>query len=399
MKHVMFVDDEIQVLESLRDALRPHRREWRMAFAEDGPTALAEMERQPYDVVVSDMRMPGMDGAALLGHVHRRHPDTVRIVLSGYAEAEAVARAATVAHRFLAKPCDVGELTHVVARSCALNELTRGEELRRAATGAAKLPAAPLLYARLTALLADRSSTAHDVADVVGQDVAMVAKVLQLANSAFFGRSRQVTRVDEAVVYLGLDTVRTLVLTAGAFDALQSTRPIPHFRIEDVQAHGLHVGHVVNQMLKGHPEREAGVAGALLHDLGLLVLAAREPEHLGAVLETAARERRPAVEVETEAGGGAHPALGAHLLSLWGLAHDVIEPVAFHHDPRASAGRAFGAVAAVHIADALVGELEAAAGPAAAIPPPPLDVGFAEEIGVAGRLDEWRALAAAAAIV
>ena len=132
MIRVLFVDDETHVLESLRDALRPWRRELTMAFAADGPTALEEVAREPYDAVVSDMRMPGMDGAELLREVQRVQPATVRIVLSGYAEIESVARAATVAHRFLSKPCDVDELVSVIGRSCAHQRARRaGRAARR----------------------------------------------------------------------------------------------------------------------------------------------------------------------------------------------------------------------------------------------------------------------------
>ena len=116
MRRVLFVDDETQVLDSLRDALRPRRHEWEMSFAASGDDALDRLEREVYDVIVSDMRMHGMDGATLLGLVERSQPGAVRIVLSGSAERDVVARAAAVAHRFLAKPCDVDELARLVER-------------------------------------------------------------------------------------------------------------------------------------------------------------------------------------------------------------------------------------------------------------------------------------------
>jgi DNA-binding NtrC family response regulator len=184
MRRVMFVDDEPQLLESLRDALRPWRHQWNMTFAPNGAAALEALECEPFDVVISDMRMPGMDGAALLAEVQRLQPTSVRIVLSGWAEKESVARAANVAHRFLSKPCDIDEIVRVVQRSCGVNALVEHEDLRRAAAGTGRLPSVPRLYSELTALMNDPDATLAEAERLVEQDAAMAAKVLQIANSA-----------------------------------------------------------------------------------------------------------------------------------------------------------------------------------------------------------------------
>ncbi len=109
-KCVLFVDDEVDLLDALRDALRRYRRVWRMRFVTGGAAALAALEAEPTDVIVSDIQMPGMDGAELLALVQKRYPATIRIVLSGSANAGIITRAATVAHRILAKPCDIDDL-------------------------------------------------------------------------------------------------------------------------------------------------------------------------------------------------------------------------------------------------------------------------------------------------
>ena len=389
MRRVLFVDDEPHVLESLRDALRPRRREWSMRFETSGAAALEALEEAPYDVVVSDMRMPGMDGAELLGLVHRRHPNTVRVVLSGYAELEIVARAAAVAHRFLAKPCDLQELVRVIERSCALVELTDREALRRVATSATRLPCVPETYARLQALLEDGDSSIRDAAAIVKQDVAMAAKVLQLANSAFFGRSRAVPSIVEAVSFLGLSTLKALTLTAGALEAFRPERPIEHFSLDEVQRHGTLVARLARRLLPDGAGQDASFTAALLHDVGLVVLAAEEPGFLGDILATAHRDRRPVSDVELETRGITHGEVGAHLLDLWGLPHEIVEAVAYHHRPEAIHEPMLDPVAAVHVADALVGErLEGPDGTTL------LDCDYLERLGVADRLPHWRELAA-----
>ena len=110
-KRILFVDDEENILQGLRRLLRPLRKEWEMRFASDGHTALKMLEESPCDVLVSDMRMPGMNGVRLLEEVRARYPDTIRIVLSGQADRETTLAAVGPAHQYLNKPCDAeGEI-------------------------------------------------------------------------------------------------------------------------------------------------------------------------------------------------------------------------------------------------------------------------------------------------
>jgi len=385
MMRVLFVDDETHVLESLRDALRPWRRELTMTFAADGPSALEELAREPYDAVVSDMRMPGMDGAELLREVQRLQPATVRIVLSGYAEIESVARAATVAHRFLSKPCDVDELVNVIRRSCDINALVEQDELRDAASGAGRLPSVPRLYSQLTTLMSDPDASVGDAARLVEQDIGMTAKVLQLANSAFFGRTREISDIDEAIAYLGLNTLKALALSADAMEAFQPTRTIAGFSIERLQAHTGLTARIARRLVEAGCDGESAVAAALIHDVGILVLASRAPEYLASVLGRAESEDRPLFEVEQEERGFTHADVGAHLLGLWGLPPAIVEAVAYHHRPAAAHGPTMDAITAVHVASVLADERVLK-----------LDMDHLERMGVSDQeIARWRAIAVA----
>lgn len=385
MIRVLFVDDESHVLESLRDALRPWRRELTMAFAADGPAALEAVAREPYDAVVSDMRMPGMDGAELLREVQRVQPATVRIVLSGYAETESVARAATVAHRFLSKPCDVDELVNVIRRSCDINALVEQDELRDAASGTGRLPSVPRLYSELTTLMRDPDASIGDASRLVEQDAAMTAKVLQLANSAFFGRARQVSDLSDAIAYLGLNTLKALALSADAMEAFLPTRPIPGFSIERLQAHTGLTARIARRLVQAGCDGDSAIAAALVHDVGILVLASRAPDYLAHVLERAENEDRALFEVEQEERGFTHADVGAHLLGLWGLPPAIVEAVAYHHRPAAAHGPTMDAITAVHVASVLADERVLK-----------LDLDHLERMGVSDQtIAQWREIAAA----
>jgi DNA-binding NtrC family response regulator len=115
---ILFVDDEPHMLSALRRMLMPQRARWAMTFVEGGMRALEALERESFDVLISDMRMPGMDGAALLSEVQRLYPRTYRMVLSGYAEAAATTKVMQVAQRFLNKPCDPSDLIAAIEQGC-----------------------------------------------------------------------------------------------------------------------------------------------------------------------------------------------------------------------------------------------------------------------------------------
>jgi HD-like signal output (HDOD) protein/ActR/RegA family two-component response regulator len=393
MRHVVFVDDDLDLLDGLRDALRPRRREWRMTFVAGGEAALGVLEREPVDIVVSDLRMPGMDGATLLAKVARIQPDAVRIVLSGHADPETIGRVAAVAHRILVKPSPIDVVARVIERSCVLLDVTGEVQLIRAAAGACVLPSPSTTYIELAEMLARTETTTEQVAAVLEHDIAMAAKVLQLANSAYFGPREAVSSLRDAVALLGHDTLRALVVSVEAFAKFDVQASIPGFSLETVEHRSLQVGRLAHKLSEGNPEADDAFAAGLLLDVGLLVLAAQEPDYLAADLLAAEREGRPVHEVELDRHGITHAEVGAHLLALWGLPHTIVEAVAHHHRPLRSPAPCFDAIATVHIADALVADMEP--GPAEhATGLSRIDRDYLDRIGVAGRIAEWQRLAA-----
>ena len=128
-ERILFVDDEPQILRGLARMLRPMRHEWDIDYAENGRDALAKLEAEHFDVIVSDMRMPGMSGAEMLAQVAVDHPSTVRIILSGQAAEDELMQAVNAAHQYLAKPCDPDALKAAIGRATALRDLLREDSL------------------------------------------------------------------------------------------------------------------------------------------------------------------------------------------------------------------------------------------------------------------------------
>ena len=387
-KRVLFVDDDEYLLDGLRDALRPQRRRWDMTFVPGAAEAIEVLQGEPQNVVVSDLRMPGVDGAALLARVREIDPTAVRIVLSGQADLEMLARAAGVAHRLLAKPCEVDDLVEMIDRSCALQELITRVEFKRRAGGSSALPSVPRLYVRLTNLLSSGEATAADAAGIVEEDMAVAAKVLQLANSAYFGRRQPVSKLRDAVAYLGLDALRALALSAAVFQEFSVDPPIPRFDLEALQLHCSRVGHLARAIAAEQDQPMDVFAAGLLHDVGLLVLATEDRDALADILARAEQEQRPIHEIERELRFCSHAEVGAHLLALWGLPYTVTDAVAKHHEPPPP-GASFDPVSVIYIANALISEAESWPG----ADRPGIDAVYVEGTGLGSHLPRWRELA------
>jgi CheY-like chemotaxis protein len=217
-KRVLFVDDEENLREGLRRMSYLLRGEWEMAFAESGAQALALLSKAPFDVIVSDMRMPGMDGARLLDEVRQRYPQMVRLILSGHSDREMILRAVGPSHQYLAKPCDIETLLATLTRAYALRELLMNEDLRRIITAMQTLPSRPAVYAAVVEAVQSPSVSLEKIGELIQRDIGMTAKILQLVNSAFFGLQRPMSSPVQAVRLLGLETVQALILSGQIFE-------------------------------------------------------------------------------------------------------------------------------------------------------------------------------------
>ncbi|NNJ62382.1 MAG: HDOD domain-containing protein [Dactylosporangium sp.] len=301
-----------------------------MTFATHPSTALEMLATDPADVVVSDMRMPDMDGAGLLQEVRTRWPDTVRIILSGYADEGAALRSVPVAHQFLAKPCDPATLMATIRDACELQDRLSRPELRRLVGGLGALPSAPQSFAAITEALAQPEVHLRQVASIIEQDPSCAAKLLQIVNSSFFGLARQVTRVDEAVAYLGVTRVRDVVLAAEVADMFHCSTPELAGIAQEVNERSGIVAAKARELVKPRHAHDAFMAG-ILHDIGRLALATVLPDQYGAI----AREQCTGddlVLLEQELLGASHADVGAYLLRLWGLPFTLVDAVARHHD-------------------------------------------------------------------
>jgi len=391
-KRVLFVDDEQNILDGIRRTLHGMRTEWQMAFSVSGEEALRKLEESEFDVIVTDMRMPGMSGSELLTEVLQRYPSMVRIVLSGTVEHDLVLRSATTAHQYLVKPCDAATLRATLDTALRIREILISPKLRSLVSRVTSLPSLPSVHAKLVESLENPEISSREMGEIIAQDVGMTAKLLQLANSAFFGLYRYVASPSEAAIYLGLETIRALTLSTGVFSVFQQGGVAEPF-IGELQRHSMKVGMVASIIAKREnlPKKicDSSLIGGLLHDVGKLVLAAHCPKEYDEVLADARKEGVACHERERQVFGATHAEIGAYLLWLWGLPDEMCKAVAFHHRLADCSETSLTAAAVIHVTDVLEHEVEGAPELACRAD---IDMNYLNKTALVDHVPEWRRL-------
>jgi putative nucleotidyltransferase with HDIG domain len=349
MIRVLFVDDEINVLQGMRRSMQDMQKEWSMEFASSGAAALDSLAKTPADVILSDMRMPGMDGWQLLSEVKKRHPQMLRLVLSGPTDPSCIMRSIGAAHEILPKPCDSAALKAVISRANMLKQLLGSERLAKLLARLGVLPRPPKVFNDMLTYLQLPLPSVPDAARIMSDDAPLTANVVKLANSAFFGSRQPIITAARAAAYLGPDILGALVLGLGVFKS-GAPSGIQGFSLERLWRHSLETAiaaRTVARSEKLSPAQadEAFVAG-MLHDVGKVVFAARPA---AATNDPISAGTHATAQMEAH-----HAEVGACLLASWGFPNSIVEAVAFHHTPGQAVCSGLCLTKLVHIADRLV---------------------------------------------
>ena len=369
---ILLVDDDPHILRSIPRLLDCERDGWSCATAGSTAEALAVLEHQATDVIISDVILGGADGISLLQQVGTRFPRVSRIILTGQPNAESVMRSIGTMHQYLSKPCEPARLLEALDRVEIVLDSVRSPEILNLIGALDRLPSMPAIAAEISEAIASDLSTSNSIAQILARDPNLVAKSLQLANSPIFGLRHSVSSVDQAVTVIGSKMVQSLALLQVYADP--SSPPAAQRLAGDLFHHCFEVALLARQICKidrGDPEPETSFTAGLLHDLGKLVLVRSYPDVYPQLLRQAAAADRDLCELEDQQFGATHAAIGAHLLNLWGLPRSVVEAVAWHHDPAKCEARNHASATYVFAANHLVRgrPLPAPRGEAAPAPP------------------------------
>ncbi len=386
---LVLLDNEHHVAEAHWRALRTVRPDWVVALATSPKGALAELEATPTDVFISELGRAPIEGSELFETVRDRWPATVRIALSEFAARSVAVRLERSVHRFLQKPCDTDTLAMLIERSQTLRDAVHDPAVLAAIGGLEAIPRPPETVRALERVLADPDAGVVAVAEVIGRDAALTARLLRVVNSSFFGVGRQVTRVDAAVNFMGVSMVRSIALADGATRSFKVSPDV--FDLDEWNLHAVRVATCARDIALAVCPHDRSLAdeaflGGLLHDVGQVVIAGVAPDTWRVLEANVMVDGLPLNEIEERDNRVSHALVGACLLSLWGLPASVIEAVAFHHAPERLAGATFDVAVAIHIADALTARPAGRAAPQLHLPSV-LGKGITDE-----QLITWRTL-------
>lgn len=390
-KQILFVDDEINILKGLKRTLRPMREQWEMTFAEGAASALDILKQREFDVIVTDMRMPQMDGSKLLRIVRDEYPKIVRIILSGHSDQEMIMKSVKTAHQYLSKPCEKEVLIDAILRSFSLREKLSRSQLLELLGGIETMPSLPGLYTNVMDVLQSADASAQAVGDIIAQDMGMTAKILQLVNSSFFGIPTHIASAREAVKMLGLDVVKNLVLGIEVFSSI-SQNAASDFPVDAISRHCVKSGGIAKEIAQAqkmdHEMVDNAVIAAILHDIGKLILIEHFSDEYKQAIAVSKDEKIPIFQAEKKVFDVSHAEVGAYLLGLWGLPDNVVEAIAYHHDPCANPSDLFDVCGVVHVAELM--EYHEQVQPGTWEQLTGMDMTYMQQHGMTDRVMVWR---------
>jgi len=349
-KQILFVDDEKSILKALERLF--FDTDYEIFTADSGEEGLRILAANPIDVVVSDMRMPEMDGHQFLTKVKTLYPGTTRLILSGYAEEKEIFRSLIngSSNLYLFKPWDGDDLKKKLAQIFDSRQIFCNRALLDLANGLDNLSLITGIY-NLVSKLIDQEAEITAIAKVIETDPSVTAAVLRIVNSAFY--NIKTGSVSQAITFLGLPILKSIVLSCSLFKF--AVIKVPPFSIALLTRHAsttnLFMAQIYSTFLKKHVPDTLATAG-LLHNMGLLLNLHYFPEQYNKIIhECTANPGKQLPELEREYIGVSHSELGGYLLNWWSIPYPIVECALFHHDPQHKAIIDTEAVAAIHIAN------------------------------------------------
>jgi len=331
---LLFVDDEKGILRSLQREFIDSPYE--IHLAESARGGLEVMEKVPIDILVSDYKMPGMDGMELLKIVRSLYPSVYRIILSGYIDQQAVLRALTsgLATVYIAKPWVTEELQDKIRHLFATRQALKNREIVKTVNSIEELPVLLNVYNDFVRAV-DEERPNEELALIIARDPAITTKLLRVASSGYYNLGRNIS-LERALAYIGRNALKEILLLTSLSGASEQT-PALRRHLQHVSVHSSQVNYGIAELYrmkldKSLPQHLSSIG--ITHDIGKVIMLGYFPSRYEAVVEYAkSHSDVDFFQSEMALGfeGATHSEIGAYFLDLWGLPQASIEAALYHH--------------------------------------------------------------------
>lgn len=386
--NILIVDNQPNAYQGLKRVLWTQKPDWDLTYAENAQKALDLMDAGEFDVIVSDVKMPVMDGSELLNHVVTQYPDIIRVVLSGQCDQNAAFKLVNTTHLFLEKPCDPKTFIDFIECVNKNKLILNNPDIIKIINGIKNIPSMPMTYLKLNHVLEQKNINVNTIVDIISNDVALAAKILQMVNSAFFSLNWRVTNLTQAINVLGIDTLKMLVLSYGLIQKFE-IKQIGKFSTEVLWKENTNVAFLAKELaVKCHePENvvEEVFVSSLLLKIGILLLAKDYSKKFDEALKLATETSSALSDAEKQIYACSHAEIGSYLLSIWGLPTEIVETVASHLTPKCENSKTSKILMYAHYASSFVGT-------SSKLTPNPharLDVDFLEFMGIKKDINDF----------
>lgn len=334
--NILLVDDEEQIVKALVRRIRVLHPEWEIHMARSGQEGLEILDRTPCEIVVTDLLMPVMDGATFLSKVRERFPKMVRFALSGHAQQDLMLQAISLSHQYFSKPCDTVAFVSAIEESLRHSFSIHEQKLKEIIIHLNQFPLLPSVHNDLVNALNDSQKGFDLIANIVAKDPSLASKIMQVANSSFYGVPRHVSDLQEATALLGTQTIHAIALMFKFFENFRNPKTIAISQ-ENLYTHSISVAKIAAAIIEHRFQKPELVplvcTVGLLHDLGKLILADYSPGQYQSVMEVSKANSLVIWKLEEEAFGVSHAEVGSMLFKLWGLPQSFCNLIRWHHQP------------------------------------------------------------------
>jgi HD-like signal output (HDOD) protein len=350
---LLIIGNVANILNPLRKMLLPEKGDWDIFFAVNADEVVLVLNNHNVDMVIADMHIPDNEGIKILEMIKESFPSIIRIVISDPSERALMLKSSEYAHQFLAKPDNAIELKRKISKIYSLQTYLHNQEIAKFVNGIKDLPGLPELYLKIEEETNKVNPSLKKIEEYISKDIIMTVKILQLVNSAFFGLPAKVISPLQAINFLGLGTIKSLVLMVHLFTS-DDASPLVNYNVNKLWEHSLKIAKIAKMIASKETNEpkfiEETYIGGLLHDIGKIVLW----KHKGYFHDIERLENEYSItttEAEYMLYQTSHAEVGAYLMGIWGLPESLIEIVCYHHHPSNSNPMAFSPLTIIHIAD------------------------------------------------